>query len=172
MRRRTSISGSPLSFPCVAAAAWMRGSWKRRSISTSRRVSLKDGSSIFRRVLSSSMTVLMRRRKNQRMPGASSRTPAAQAASRARIRNSHSGTLTVLAKCSSLHKNDVELLLSVARFGLQRNRLADEVRQHGKRLRFIVEKQIDDGRRRQHAVFAGIELARLAQEFAQDFIRH
>src|SRR6187401_2600412 len=36
-----------------------------------------------------------------------------------------------------LHQHDVELLLAVARFHLHRDRLADEVRQHGERGRFI-----------------------------------
>jgi hypothetical protein len=41
------------------------------------------------------ITNLMRRRKNQRMPGASSSTSTAQAAKAARIRNAHNGTGTV-----------------------------------------------------------------------------
>jgi hypothetical protein len=107
-------------------------------------VSLKDGSSILRRVLSSWMTALMRRRKNQRMPGASSSTPAAQAASSPMMTNSHSGTLTLaLMLPPALHQDDVELLLSVAGFGLQGNRLADEVRKHGERAGFLVEEQVD-----------------------------
>src|SRR3990170_3028382 len=42
-----------------------------------------------------------------------------------------------------LHQHDIELLLIVLRFDLQRHRLADEVRKHRQTLRFLVEEEID-----------------------------
>jgi hypothetical protein len=69
-----------------------------------------------------------------------------------------------------LHQDDIVLLGRIARFGLQRNGLADEIGKHGQRLRLFVEEQIDDIGAGQDAVFAGIELARFAQQFAQDFV--
>src|SRR5215203_2409488 len=42
-----------------------------------------------------------------------------------------------------LHQHDIELLLTVLRFHLQRHRLAHEVRKHRQALRFLVEKHVD-----------------------------
>src|SRR3972149_5922925 len=81
-------------------------------------------------------------------------------------------------KCSSLmgctlgdlHQDDVELFLQIARFHLQRNRLADEVGEHRHRRGFLFPQQVDDALRRQHAELARLELARPPQDLAQDLV--
>ena len=54
---------------------------------------------------------------------------------------------------SFLHQDDVVLLLRVHGLDLHRYRLADEIRQHRERLRFVFEKQIDHLLRGQYAEF-------------------
>src|SRR5688572_24324736 len=71
-----------------------------------------------------------------------------------------------------LQQHDVELLLRIAGFDLDRHRLADEVLEHGERGRFVLEQEVDDGLRRDHAELARIEGARLAHDLAQDVVAH
>src|SRR5690606_22993902 len=69
-----------------------------------------------------------------------------------------------------LQQHDVVVLLAVADLHLQRDRLADEVAQHGQVLAFFFQEQVDHGLRGDDAKLPGIELARLAQDFPQDLI--
>src|SRR3990170_625648 len=71
-----------------------------------------------------------------------------------------------------LHQHDIELLLIVLRFDLQRHRLADEVRKHRQTLRFLVEEEIDHLLGGEYPELTGLELARLAQQFAQNLVAH
>ena len=61
---------------------------------------------------------------------------------------------------------------SITGFGLYRDRSADKVGKHGQSLCFLVEKNIDYRDTSQNAKLPGIELARFAQEFAQDLITY
>src|SRR5215218_8491057 len=70
------------------------------------------------------------------------------------------------------HKHDIELLLAILAFHLQRHRLADEVRQHRETLRLLVEKHVDHLLRGEDAELARVELPRFAQEFAQNLVAH
>src|SRR3712207_7719858 len=56
------------------------------------------------------------------------------------------------------------LFRSHGALALQRDRLADEIRQTGQVLALLVEEQLDHLGRGHHAVLARIELARLAQD--------
>ena len=62
------------------------------------------------------------------------------------------------------------MFLAVAGLDLQRDRLADEVAQHRHVLAFLFQEQVDHGLRGDDAEFLGVELARLAQDFAQDLV--
>src|SRR3990172_2050598 len=75
-------------------------------------------------------------------------------------------------KLGTLHQYDIELLLIVLRLDLQRHRLADEVRKHRQPLRLLVEEEIDHLLGGEYPEFAGLELARLAQQFAQNLVAH
>ena len=55
---------------------------------------------------------------------------------------------------------------------MQRDLLADEVRQHRQRLALLVEEEVDDVGRGEHAELLGVELARLAHQLAQDLVAH
>src|SRR5437764_12142105 len=70
------------------------------------------------------------------------------------------------------HENDIELLLSVARLDLHRHGLAYEVSEHRQGLRFLLQEQVDHRLRGEDAELARVELARLAQDFAQDLVAH
>src|SRR6185295_12566284 len=61
------------------------------------------------------------------------------------------------------HQHDVVLFLWVARFDLHRDRLADEVRQHGERGRLLLLQEVDHRLRGEHAELLGVKGARLAQ---------
>src|SRR5215472_5663894 len=71
-----------------------------------------------------------------------------------------------------LHQDDIELLLAVAGLDLHRYRLADEIAEHGERLRLLLEEHVDDGLGGEDPELAGAELARLAQDLAQDLVAH
>src|SRR2546428_8738884 len=94
---------------------------------------------------------------------ASRRTWATSAASRAE-------SFSLSMANSPLDENDIELLLPVARLDLHRNGLADEVAEHREGLRLLLQEQIDHRLRGEDAEFARVELARLAQDLAQDFV--
>src|ERR1700730_11042687 len=64
-------------------------------------------------------------------------------------------------------QDDVVLLLRVDRFHLQRDRLADEIAELRQRLRFLVEKEIDNRLCGEDPELARVELLRLAQDFTQ-----
>lgn len=60
--------------------------------------------------------------------------------------------------------------MRVLAFHRQRNRLADKVDQHGQALRFFVEEHINHRLGGENAKALGLKLARLAHDFALDFI--
>src|SRR3954470_15730585 len=68
------------------------------------------------------------------------------------------------------HQHDVVLFLRIAAFDLHRDGLADEVRQHGERRRFLFLQQVDHGLRGENAELLGLEGARLAHDLAQDVV--
>src|SRR5438876_6962800 len=70
------------------------------------------------------------------------------------------------------HQHDVELLLGIALLDLHRDRLADELRQHGERGRLVLEQDVDHRLRGEDAEFARVEGARLAHDLAQDLVAH
>src|SRR5215831_20535368 len=71
-----------------------------------------------------------------------------------------------------LHQDDIELLLAVAGLDLHRYGLADEIPQHGERLRLLLQEHVDHRLRGEDAELAGVELPRLAQDLAQDLVAH
>src|SRR5215467_2301718 len=71
-----------------------------------------------------------------------------------------------------LHQDDIELLLAVAGLDLHRHRLADEIAEHRERLRFFLEEHVDHGLGGEDAELAGVELARFAQDLAQDLVAY
>src|SRR5687767_2738837 len=70
------------------------------------------------------------------------------------------------------HENDVELLLVIGALDLERDGLADEIREHREALRLLVEEHVDHLLGGEDAELARVELPRFAQELAQDLVAH
>src|SRR5690606_11704954 len=68
------------------------------------------------------------------------------------------------------NQDDVVLFLRVRGFHFQRHRFADEISQHRQMLAFFFQEQVHHALRGQDTELARVELARLAQYFAQNLI--
>src|SRR5690606_8540270 len=81
-------------------------------------------------------------------------------------------TAATSAARADLHQYHIEHLLRIGRLDLELDRAPDELLQVGKAGGLLVQQHVDDHLRRQHHETRGLELARLAQDLAEDLVAH